>query len=83
VQSLSDFLTERCEIWDHVSSNSIPPYLRTIEPTSYRQPTAPATTANSVGAPPSRPGSLYRVTSIVEHVNPPPRLPITHRYRKT
>ena len=30
-------------IWDHVSSNSIPPYLRTIAPTSSRQPTVPAT----------------------------------------
>jgi hypothetical protein len=35
--------TERCEIWDHVSSNSITPYLRTSKPTSCRQLTAPAT----------------------------------------
>jgi hypothetical protein len=34
-----------------VSSNSIPPYLRTTEPISFRQPTAPSTTANSAGAP--------------------------------
>jgi hypothetical protein len=39
-------------ITTHVSSNSIPPYLRTTAPTSSRQPTVPATTANSAGAPP-------------------------------
>jgi len=51
-------LTERCEIWDHVSSNSNPPYLRTTEPTSSRQPTAPSTTATSAGAPPRSPAPV-------------------------
>jgi hypothetical protein len=51
-------LTERCEIWDSVSSNSIPPYLRTTAPTSSRQPTVPATTANSAGAPPRFPAPV-------------------------
>ena len=51
-------LTERCEICDHVSSNSIPPCLRTTEPTSFRQQTAPSTTANSAGAPPRSPAPV-------------------------
>jgi hypothetical protein len=35
-----------------------PPYLRTTEPTSSRQPTVPATTATSAGAPPRSPAPV-------------------------
>jgi hypothetical protein len=46
------------QIWDSVSSNSIPRYLRTTAPTSSRQPTVPDTTANSAGAPPRFPAPV-------------------------
>ena len=51
-------MTKRCEIWGYVSQCPqvrFPPYLRTTEPTSSRQPTVPATTATSAGAPPRSP----------------------------
>jgi hypothetical protein len=53
-------LTERCKIWVYVtvSSNSIPPCLRTTEPTSSRHSTVTATTANSAGAPPRSPAPV-------------------------
>ena len=49
-----------CEIWDilFACSNSIPPYLRTTESTSSRQPTVSATTANSAEAPPRSPAPM-------------------------
>ena len=45
----------KVQIWGYVSSNSIPPYLRTTEPTSSRQPTVPATKTLHFQSPPSRP----------------------------
>jgi hypothetical protein len=42
---------------EFVSSNFIPPYLRTTEPTSSRQPTVSATTTNSA-APPRSPAQV-------------------------
>jgi hypothetical protein len=39
-------------------SNSIPPYLRTTEPTSSRQPTVSAATANLAEAPPRSPAPV-------------------------
>ena len=49
-----------CEIWDilFACSNSIPPYLRTTESTSSRQPTVSATTASSAEAPPRSPAPM-------------------------
>ena len=41
-----------------VSSNSIPPYLRTTESTPSRQPKVSATTPNSAGAPPRSPAQV-------------------------
>jgi hypothetical protein len=51
----------KCKIWGYMSSNLIPPHLRTTEPTSSQQSTVPAITAKLGGGSASISGtSVYR-----------------------